>query len=222
MPRSTAPNGERTSARQKQERADQAGEREIVEPGLGRRSSVMPNGPGRRGMPASPSEAPVTRRPLEGDGIEQLRECQRQHGERHAGRERAHPATPIATTPLNSAASEHGEQHRHVGVQQQIARGVGAEAVGRGVAEREQPRVADHQVEAHGEQPEDQSLGQQRHGERRQARAGRAISSATPTRPSSAEPAHAHHASLPSRPPGRTTSTSSMIRYMKASARSGK
>ena len=115
--------------------------------------------------------------------------------------------------PLNSAASEHREQQRDVGVQQQIAGGVGAQAVGRGVAEREQPRVAHHQVEAHGEQAEDQRLGQQRHGERRQAGGGER-QRAAPRLPDQAEPVIA--ITLPCRAGRRDAPPApvSMTRYM--------
>ncbi len=129
----------------------------------------MPNGPGLRGMPASPSDAPVTDGPLEGHRVEQLREGSVSMENDTPDASVHTQATPIATMPLNSGGEQHGEHQRDAGVQQQIAACVGAEAVGRGMAERQQPRVADHQVEAHGEQAEDQRLGQQRHRVGRQA-----------------------------------------------------
>ncbi len=49
---------------------------------------------------------------------------------------------------------------------------------------------------------------------------GAAISSASTPKPSKRDHGIAQ-ASLPSRPPGRTISTSSITRYMKASAKSG-
>ena len=107
-------------------------------------------------------------------------------------------------------------------MQQHPAAGIGAEPVGGGMAERDQPRVAEHEVEAHGEQAEDHRLGQQRHGERRQAeRRQRPAPEPTTIQISSRDAAASAQASLPSRPPGRTTSTASITRYMKARAKSG-
>ena len=73
--------------------------------------------------------------------------------------------TPIATTPARAAAASTAKGSGNAGMQQQVAAGIGAEPIGRRVTEADQPRVADHQIEAHGEQPKDQRLGQQCHRE---------------------------------------------------------
>ena len=73
------------------EGSDQAGQREIVEAGLGRQQRDAERARAARNA-GEPVRAAGHRRPFEGDGIEQLGEGQRQHRERDAGRERAHPA----------------------------------------------------------------------------------------------------------------------------------
>ena len=68
-------------------------------------------------------------------------------------------AIGTAITPVMSMAAGNREQHRYVVVEQQQGAGVCAEAIGCGVTERFELREADHQVEAHGKEAEDQRFG---------------------------------------------------------------
>ena len=151
-----------------EEGADQAGEHEIVEAGLaGERGEAQ--GACRARNPRQAIRSAGHRGPLEGDGIEQLGEGERQHREGNAGRQRAHPSDADRDEAGQQRCGKHREQQRHAGVEQQPAAGIGPQAIGGGMAERNEPCVAEHEVEAHGEQPEDQRLGEQRHGEGRQS-----------------------------------------------------
>src|SRR6185312_13478093 len=99
------------------------------------------------------------------------------------------------------------------------AAGIGAKAIGCGMTETYQACVADHQIQAHGQQPKDQSFGQERHGEDWQSERRRRQQD---RREKEQPPAAHRQASRPSRPPGLITSTRSMSRYIAAIAKSGK
>src|SRR5262249_31915431 len=66
------------------------------------------------------------------------------------------------------------DRQRPAEMNEDQGRGVRTKAVRRGVTERVEARVADHEIETHGEEPEDQRFGYEREGEWLEDRCGRA------------------------------------------------
>src|SRR4029450_11232798 len=132
-------------------------------------------------------------------------------------------------------AAEHGEQRPRqdtqperadLGLGEQQARAIGAQAVVRGVAERQEAGVAVEQVEAHGEQAEDQHLrgqglvGHEERKDREEEREGEDRGA----RHGAGEGAHPRHSASPSSPKmplGRTRSTTAITTNTMISASLG-
>src|SRR6516164_1017313 len=73
--------------------------------------------------------------PFVGDGVEQLRKGKGQHREGDTGRLSADPGDPNRDDPGKQGRDRNRCQHRQRGMQQQPAAGIGAETIGRGMAE---------------------------------------------------------------------------------------
>ena len=96
--------------------------------------------------------------PLEDDRPHDLGEGERQHGEVDAGQRHGEPADERRADHGEQRPGRQGEQHRQPGPFGRQRRPVGAEPEGGGVAERGEAADAHHQVQAGGEEDEDQDL----------------------------------------------------------------
>src|SRR5439155_10839235 len=167
---------------------------------------------------------------VEGDEVEELGEGQRQHGEVDAAALQAEEADDGATGGgEEQARPEARPQRAYLQLGERDAGAVGAEAVVGGVPEGEQARVAVEQVEAEGEEAEDQHLGRQRlvgqeereyreEDEEGKHRVGRHPSGERADR---GPAAHSSSPASPKSPLGRTSSTSAITTKTMISASLG-
>ena len=146
--------------------------------------------------------------------IAKLGEGEREHGERHTGGARANPRDRDRDQDGDTDGERDADEQRQLPVNQDQAGRIGAQAVGRGMPEREQAAIAHHEIEAHGEEAEDQRRDDHRQRVLRDHEGQRD--------PQQGDNSKTDHSSLPSNPPGRTMSTASIRRYMNASASSAK
>src|ERR1700720_1914276 len=164
---------------------------------------------------------------VEADEVEELGEGQGQHREVDAAPAQAEEADDEAAHAGEEEPRAEPEPERaHVQPGERDAAAVGAEAVVGGVAEGEQAGVAVEQVEAHGQQAEDQHLG--RHGaighdegEDREEDPEREHRVRAHPRGDRAERAHSASPASPKRPLGRTSSTTAMTTKTMISAALG-
>src|SRR5581483_9938293 len=156
--------------------------------------------------------------PLEGDGVEELAERQRQQREVRAAQAHAERADEQSGQRARQRAQGHGHHERHTGhVLEHEADRVAADAEARRVAERQQSRVAEQQVERDGEQPEVEDLDHHpqpdgiEHPRHRVERGHR----------QRAQPRRSTHPFSPSSPCGRRISTTAIRRNWNTSANCG-
>ena len=99
--------------------------------------------------------------PLVRDRPDDLRKRQREHREVDAREPDAEQAEDEGGGGRQDRRGEKGHGERGAGLLQEEPAGVGAEAVERGMPERDHPRVAQEQIEGHREESHDQDLGRQ-------------------------------------------------------------
>src|SRR5688572_2740618 len=162
---------------------------------------------------------------MEADEVQQLREGEREHGE-------VDPAPPQAQVADDGAAHDGEGEARpqpqpegvHLQLRERDAGAVGAEAVVRGMAERQEARVAVEHVEAEGEEAEDQDLGGERLVGHQEGKDGEEDHEAEHRpRGDGARQARDHSISpaSPKRPLGRTSSTTAITTKTMISASLG-
>src|SRR3954467_3079093 len=157
--------------------------------------------------------------------VKHLRECERDHDEVHAARAHGEKADDESRKPRpgerDGEGGERVDEPRAVGeTRQQIC----AEAVERRMAESDDPRVADEQVEAHGEDAADHRRCRELHrepiprqrNERERHRAG------DEPDPDPSVAGHRARAGWPRRPRGRRSSTAAITAYTMALETPGK
>src|SRR5262249_3315336 len=118
-------------------------------------------GEGGHREPVDPVRASRERRPVQREHPEQLPERERQHQEVDAAR--AHGEEPREERHAGRRRECNRELSECVrrGVLGEQPCGVPADAEVAGLAERRKPRISEQQVDARGEEPEDEDLGEQ-------------------------------------------------------------
>ena len=163
--------------------------------------------------------------PLVRDRPDDLRKRQREHREVDAREPDAEQAEDEGGGGRQDRRGQKGHGERGAGLLQEEPAGVGAEAVERGMPERDHPRVAQEQIEGHGEEPHDQDLGRQQQIEVRKRQRDQHEHGGQQQAQRRRIPAHwpAQRArGLPRSPHGRVTSTTTISTYTKTSANRGK
>jgi hypothetical protein len=94
--------------------------------------------------------------------IEHLREGQREHHEVGAALANGHPADHRRAERAHGNGREQRKRHGHLQPREQYRDGVAAQPEEDALAERQQARVAQQQVAAHGGKPVDEHLARQR------------------------------------------------------------
>ncbi len=158
---SACPKGERTSARQRSEREHDAGGHQRIE--RLRRGQARP-APEERGLRHARDAVGAAGQvaPLVGDGVEELGEGQRQHGEVDAGGACGEPSDGEGDRAREQGARQQRHGHGLAEVDQHERARIGAEAEVGGVAERDHARVAHDEIERQGEQSVDEEIGEKR------------------------------------------------------------
>src|SRR5262249_6522892 len=146
---------------------------------------------------------------------------ERQHREVDTGEAHAEEAEEHRKEPRHHAGGGEGEEERHPELLHEDAGRVGADAEVGGVPERDEPGVADEEVEAGGEERPDHDIVGQERVEARAQRGHEERRDHDEQAPGHARE-HGYFRGLPRRPQGRMTSTVAMRAKMAKMEKRGK
>src|SRR5262245_28167248 len=148
--------------------------------------------------------------PLEADRPHDLGEGQREHGEVDLGQAHAEEAEHESGQPCPDPGGRKSEHERHAELLHEDAGGVGADPEVGGVTEGDEARVADQEIEADREEAHDGDVGRHERVETGAERGDEKCRHDHERPPRSAGEALDHRSGRPSRPHGRTISTTAM------------